>query len=44
MKEWQSRGVMGQASPKSSWKQASCGDKEGKGAYKRKGRVVGKGV
>ena len=44
MKEWHSRRVMGQASHESSWKQASQGDKEGKGVYKRKGRVVGKGV
>ena len=30
---------MGQASPESSWTQASWGDKEGKGAYKRGGGV-----
>ena len=37
IKEWQSRRVMGQASPKSSWRQANWGDKEGKSAYKIRG-------
>ena len=35
---------MGQASPESSWTQASWGDKEGKGAYKRTGCAAQKGV
>ena len=35
---------MGQVFPKSSWKQTSWGEKEGKGAYKRRGGATGKGV
>ena len=36
--------MIGQASPESSWKQASWEDKEGKGAYKRVGCATGKGI
>ena len=35
IKEWQNRGVMGQVSPKSSWKQASWEERVGKNDYKR---------
>ena len=44
IKEWQSRRVMGQASPKSSWRQANWGDKEGKSAYKIRGGAARQGV
>ena len=44
IKEWQGKRVMGQASPESSQRQASWGDKEGKGAYKMRGGVAAKGV
>ena len=43
MKEWQSGGVIVQVSHESNWKQASWEEKEGKGAYKRRGGAVEKG-
>ena len=37
VKGWQSREMIGQVSPESSWKQANWGESEGKCAYKRRG-------
>lgn len=40
---WQSKAMMGQVSPQSSWKQANWRDKEGKCTYKRRGYAAQKG-
>ena len=40
MKEWQSRGVIRQVFPKSSWEQDSWGEREGEIVYKGRGGVI----